>query len=292
MSESPSMSELEERLLARSVELTGHGPDRLVDADGDVQLRDSPFGVWVRIAAVGDVRQPSVVFVLVPLAKLPASDAVAEAVSRAVSGHAAECRFSEDTVQIFCTAPASVLDRAEGFRDQVAQVVALGESVVAAVQPRFGGLTPEQFRVLSGWRGRDEGVEEILREVARKVGGRVLTHGWNPSIESVPLLVSEERVPGGWANRFVTVDAQGALRFRSTVPGVREGVKGFALRIDRLDPETARVWAGRLGLEGGVGPLGIEEVRSLAGRAWAELTGAFRDLTHDTGDAWQPVDDA
>jgi hypothetical protein len=292
MSESPSMSELRERLLARSVELTGHRPDQLVDADGDVQLRDSPFGVWVRIAAVGDQQQPSVVFVLAPLAKLPASDAVVEAVNRAASGHPAECRFSEDTVQIFYPAPASVLDRAEAFRDQVAQVVALGESVVAAVQPRFGGLTPEQFRVLSGWRGRDESVEEMLREVAGKVGGRVLTHGWNPSIESAPLLVVEERVPGGWANRFVTVDDQGALRFRSTVPGVREGVKGFALRIDRLDPETARVWARRLGVVGGAGPLGTEEVRSLRVRAWSELTGAFRDLPHDTGDAWQPVDDA
>jgi hypothetical protein len=286
------MSELEERLLARSVELTGHRPDHLVDADGDVQLRDSPFGVWVRIAAVGDEGKMSVVFVLVPLANLPATEAVVDAVNRAVSGHPAECRFAEETVQIFYPSPSSVLDQADDFRDQVAQVVALGESVVAAVQPRFGGLTPEQFRVLSGWRGRDEGVEEILREVARKVGGRVLTHGWNPSIESAPLLVFEERVPGGWANRFVTVDDQGALRFRSTVPGVREGVKGFALRIDRLDPEMARAWARRLGVEGGVGPLGIEEVRSLRARAWSELTGAFRDLPHDTGDAWQPVDDA
>jgi len=69
-------------------------------------------------------------------------------------------------------------------------------------------------------------------------------------------------------------------------------VKGFALWIDRLDPETARVRARRLGVEGGVGPLGIEEARSLRDRAWAELTGAFRDLPHDTGDAWQPVDDA
>jgi hypothetical protein len=284
-----SVTDLRSLLLARSTELTGKPAERLVDDEGDVQLADSPFGIWARLMARAGDGRPLLVFVLCPLMELAPSGELEPLVKRSLAGRSVEYRLGSGAIQLFAPVPVTVLDRAEDFRSAFESMLAVGNDVVAAVQPKLGGLTPEQHRVLGGWRGRDDGIEDILRSVAADTGATMLSHGWDPRRESPPLLCFEDRVEGGWANRFVTLDAEGAVRFRSTVPGVRDGARGFALTIHRLDPEAARAWAERLGTERMPGKLSADAIRSLAGRAWKNLWDAMDGLPRDSGDAWQPA---
>ena len=166
----------------------------------------------------------------------------------------------------------------------------VGMSVIAAVQPRFGGLTPAQRRALLGWRGHDAGIEADLRTILGPAGGELLAHGWDPRSESLPFLVTEENVPEGWVRRFVTVDREGAVRFRSSVPGKRDGGRGFEFTIYRLDPDAARIWAGRLGVPATSGKVRVEEIVPFAGRPWQQLMDAMEGLPRQSGDALAPVE--
>jgi len=163
---------------------------------------------------------------------VPVSDGVRAAIEKALSGHpvAKWALTSWGCVQFLCVVPDSVLDDDGRFRQQVAAVNALGDLAIAAVQRAFGGFTGEQQRVLAGWRGRNDEIEAMLTSVASEVGGKILSHGWDPRHESLPLLVVEEKVPGGWANRFATVDATGMVRLRTTVPVSQDGERGHSLR--------------------------------------------------------------
>ena len=269
------------------MELTGNPPRALVDDDGDVVLADSPFNTWGRVLARQSDGRPFVVFVMIPLTGLQPSEELDDLVRRTIAGRSVEYQFGANAIQLFGPHAPSVLDRPEEFRAALASMVSVGNAVVDAVQPKLGGLTSEQYRVLAGWRAVDDQVEADLRAVLGANAGDLLAHGWDPRKESVPLLVSEESVPGGWARRFVTVDDEGAVRFRAAVPGAREGARGIGLTIHRLTPDAARTWAGRVGLEVGEGKLRAEEVRSLAGRPWKELLDATGGLPLQSGDGWE-----
>ena len=214
-----SESELRSLLLARAVELTGNPAQALVDDDGDVVLADSPFNTWGRVLARQSDGRPFVVFVMIPLTGLQPSEELDDLVRRTIAGRLVEYQFGANAIQLFGPHAPSVLDRPEEFRAAFASMMSVGNAVVDAVQPKLGGLTSEQYRVLAGWRGVDDQVEADLRAALGASAGDLLAHGWDPRKESVPLLVSEESVPGGWARRFVTVDDEGAVRFRAAVPG-------------------------------------------------------------------------
>ena len=283
-----SESELRSLLLARAAELTGHPAERLVDGDGDVVLSDGTFNVWGRILPDSSSGQFRLVFVMAPLLELEPSQELAHFLTQTLSGQSIYPEFGNDAVWLFGPTSTTVLERTESFRETFASMVAVGMTVIAAVQPQFGGLTPAQRRALLGWRGHDAGIEADLRDILGPGGGDLLAHGWNPRSESLPLLVTEEDVPDGWVKRFVTVDADGAVRFRSSVPGVRDGDRGVALTIHRLDPDAARAWAGRVGIEVRDGKLRVEDVLTLAGRPWQDLMDATNDLPRQFGDAWEP----
>ena len=283
-----SESELRSLLLARAVELTGHSAQGLVDDDGDVALGDSPFNIWGRVLTRQADGGPIVVFVMAPLTGLQASEELDDLVGRTLAGRSVVHQFGGSAIQLFGPHQTTVLDRPEDFRAAFASMVSVGKKVIDAVQPKLGGLTSEQYRVLAGWRGVDDQVEADLRAVLGAKGGELLAHGWDPRKESVPLLVSEEGVPGGWVNRFITVDTEGAIRFRATVPGVRDDARGFELTIHRLDPDAAWTWAGRVGIEVREGKLEAAELRSLAGRPWQEMMDAMGGLPRQSGDAWVP----
>ncbi len=284
-----SEADLRAVLLARAVEITRNPMEALLDDDGDVIMGDSPFGMWGRIQKHPTTGQTFVVFVMAPLVELEPSDELADVVRATLAGKSVDFQFGDTAVQLFAPRPVMVLDPPDGFRKVFDSVFSIAMSVIDAVQPKFGGLTPEQKRALSGWRGHDDAVEADLRAILDPAGGALLAHGWNRKSESLPLLVTEERVPGGWAKRFVTVDDTGAVRFRASVPGVRDGGHGCELTIHRLDPDAARTWAGRVGVPASDGKVRVEEVVSLAGRPWQELTDAMEGLPRQSGDAWEPV---
>ena len=283
-----SESELRSLLLARAVELTGQSAPGLVDDDGDVALGDSPFNIWGRVITRQSDGRTVVVFVIAPLMELQPSAELDALVKLTLAGRSVDYQYGGNAIQLFGPRPTTVLERQEDFRTAFASMVSVGKEVVAAVQPKLGGLTSEQYRVLAGWRGVNDQIDADLRSVLGAEAGELLAHGWDPRKESVPLLVSEESVPGGWARRFVTVDAEGSVRFRASVPGVREGARGFALTIHRLDPDAARTWAQRVGIEVPAGMLRVNEVLSLAGRPWQELMDATSNLPRQFGDAWDP----
>jgi hypothetical protein len=284
-----SESELRSLLLRRAVELTGNPAQALVDDDGDVVLADSPFNTWGRVLERQADGRPFVVFVMIPLTGLQSSEELDDLVRRTIAGRSVEYQFGANAIQLFGPHAPSVLDRPEEFRAALASMMSVGNAVVDAVQPELGGLTSEQYRVLAGWRGVDDQVEADLRAALGASAGDLLAHGWDPRKESVPLLVSEESVPGGWARRFVTVDDEGAVRFRAAVPGAREGARGIELTIQRLDSDTAGIWAQRLGLQGRTGKIDVEGIQCLAGRPWQQLVDAVSGLPHQFGDAWQEV---
>jgi len=277
-------------LLTRASELVGAPGERLVDEDGDVHLADSPFGVWGRLSrrstSGGEL---GLVFVLTPVGELEPSIEIDEAVRHIVAGRAFVYSFGGAAIQLFAPRPVSVLERIDEFRREFDAVMALGKEIVSAIQPKFGGLTTEQSRILRGWRGTSDEVAAVLGAIAAETGSRFLAHGWDPRRESPPLLISEERWEWGWARRFVTVETDGSIRLRSTIPGTRDRVRGFALAVHRLNANDAITWAGRLGLEPGPAPLRAERVQSLFGRPWQEIWAAMDDLPRETGDAWQPV---
>ena len=286
---SPSEAELRSLLQMRAEELTGHPAARLVDDEGDVVLSDGTFNVWGRILPDPSSSQFRLVFVMAPLLELKPSQELAQFLTQTLSGRSIHPQFGNDEVWLFGPVSTMVLAQPESFRETFASMVADGMTVIAAVQPRFGGLTPAQRRALLGWRGHDAGIEADLRAALGPRGGDLLAHGWDPRSESLPLLVTEEDVPDGWVKRFVTVDADGAVRFRSSVPGVRDGGRGCELTIYRLDPNAARVWAGRMGIPASDGKVRVEEIVSLAGRPWQELMDAMNGLPRQSGDAWEPV---
>jgi hypothetical protein len=278
-------------LLTRASELVGAPGERLVDEDGDVHLADSPFGVWGRLSrratSGGEI---GLVFVLTPVGELEASVEIDEVVRGIVAGRAFVYSFGGAAIQLFAPRPVATLEDPDDFRREFDAAVAIGKEIVSAIQPRFGGLTTEQSRILRGWRGTSDEVAAVLGAVTAETGSRFLAHGWDPRRESPPLLISEERCEWGWARRFVTVEADGSIRLRSTIPGTRDGVRGFALAVRRLNSGEAATWAGRLGLDAGPGPLRAGRVQSLSGRPWQELWAATDGLSHDSGDAWQPVE--
>ena len=283
-----SESELRSLLLARAGELTGIRAERLVDDDGDVALGDSPFNIWGRLLARETDGRGSVAFVMTPLMELQPSEELDDLVKRTLAGRSVHYQFGANAIQLFGPHPTTVLDRQEDFRAAFASMVSVGKEVIDAVQPKLGGLTSEQHRVLAGWRGVDDQIDADLRAVLGAKASELLAHGWDPRRESLPLLVSEESVPEGWARRFVTVDAVGAIRFRASVPGVREGARGTGLTIHGLHPDTARIWAGRVGIDVREGKLRVEDVLTLAGRSWQELMDAMSGLPGQGGDGWEP----
>ena len=284
-----SESELRSLLQTRAAELTGHPAARLVDDEGDVVLSDGTFNVWGRILPDPSSGQFRLVFVMAPLLELKPSQELAQFLTQTLSGQSIHPEFGNDAVWLFGPVSTTVLEQPESFLKTFASMVAVGMNVIAAVQPRFGGLTPAQRRALLGWRGHDAGIEADLRAALGPGGGELLAHGWDPRSESLPLLVIEEDVPEGWAKRFVTVDADGAVRFRSSVPGVRDGARGNELTIHRLDAAAARTWAKRVGIPAADGKVRVEEIASLAGRPWQELWDAMNGLPRQSGDAWDPV---
>ncbi len=284
-----SEGELRSLLQTRAEELTGHPAARLVDDEGDVVLSDGTFNVWGRIQPDPSSGQFRLVFVMAPLLELKPSRELADFLTQTLSGQPIHPNFGSDSVWLFGPVSAEVIEQPESFREIFARMVAVGMRVIAAVQPRFGGLTPAQRRALLGWRGHDAGIEADLRAALGQAAGELLAHGWDPGSESLPLLVTEEDVPEGWAKRFVTVDDTGAVRFRASVPAVRDGGHGCELTIHRLDPDAARTWAGRVGVPASDGKVRVEEVVSLAGRPWQELTDAMEGLPRQSGDAWEPV---
>ena len=269
------------------MELTGRSAPGLVDDDGDVALGDSPFNTWGRVLMRQADGRPLVVFVMTPLTELQPSEELDNLVRRTLAGRSVDYQFGANAIQLFGPNPPTILDRQEDFRAAFASMVSIGKEIIDAAQPKVGGLTSEQYRVLAGWRGVDDQIDADLRAVLGTKAGELLAHGWDPRKESVPLLVSEESVPGGWARRFVTVDTEGAIRFRASVPGIRDGFRGFALTIHMLAPGAARNWAQRLGLQERTGAIDVEAIKCLAGRPWHELVDALRGLPHQCGDAWQ-----
>jgi hypothetical protein len=277
-------------LLTRASELVGAPGERLVDEDGDVHLADSPFGVWGRLSrrstSGGEL---GLVFVLTPVGELEPSIEIDEAVRRIVAGRAFVYSFGGAAIQLFAPRPVSVLESLDDFRREFDAAVVIGKEIVSAIQPRFGGLTTEQSPLLRGRRGTSDEGAAVLGAAAAGAGARFLAHGWDPRRESPPLLISEERCEWGWARRFVTVETDGGIRLRSTIPGTRDGVRGLALAVQRLNANDAITWARRLGLDPGREPLRAEPVQSLFGRRWQELWAAMDDLPRESGDAWQPV---
>ena len=285
-----SKADLRAVLLERAGEITRIPAEALLDDDGDVILGDSPFGMWGRIQTHPTSGQPFLVFVMAPLLELELSAELDDVVRATLAGRSVEFQFGGTAIQLFAPRPITVLDPPEVFRQAFDSVFSTAVSVIDAVQPRFGGLTPVQKRVLSGWRGQDAAIEADLRAILEPTGGELLAHGWDPRSESLPLLATEESVPGGWARRFVTVDADGAVRFRSSIPGVRDGGRGAELTIHRLDPDAARTWAGRMGIPASDRDVRKEDITSLAGRPWQELMDAMNGLPRQSGDAWAPVE--
>ena len=283
-----SESELRSLLLARAVELTGQSAPGLVDDDGDVALGDSPFNIWGRVITRQSDGRTVVVFVIAPLMELQPSAELDALVKLTLAGRSVDYQFGGNAIQLFGPRSTTVLERQEDFRATFASMVSVGKAVIDAVQPKLGGLTSEQYRALAGWRGVNDQIDADLRAVLGAKAGELLAHGWDSRKESVPLLVSEVLVEGSWARRFVTVDADGAVRFRASVPEVRDGARGFALTIHRLDTNAARSWAQRVGIEVPAGKLRLDEVLSLAGRPWQELMDATNDLPRQFGDAWEP----
>jgi hypothetical protein len=285
-----SKADLRAVLLERAGEITRIPAEALLDDDGDVILGDSPFGMWGRIQTHPTSGEPFVVFVMAPLVELEHSAELDDAVRATLAGRSVEFQFGGTAIQLFAPRPITALDSPEVFRQAFDSVFSVAMSVIDAVQPRFGGLTPVQKRVLSGWRGQDAAIEADLRAILEPTGGELLAHGWDPRSESLPLLVTEESVPRGWARRFVTVDAGGAVSFRSSIPGVRDGGRGAELNIHRLDAHAARTWAGRMGIPAPDRDVRKEDITSLAGRPWQELMDAMNGLPRQSGDAWAPVE--
>jgi hypothetical protein len=285
----PTLETLRTLLLERAVERFGFRPRNLVDEDGDVRLADSPFGVFARLLPRRDGDGSHLDILVVPLVVFTPSPEADAAVRAVIGDRPVHHVFGNGTLHLFVPVPPSDLASAEAFRGHVERAIGLGHEVLAAVQPRHGGLTPEQNRVLGGWRGVSDEIEGILRTVAAGTGGELLTHGWDPRRESVPLLCFEDWSGWAWASRFVTLESDGGLRLRSTVPGERDGARGFTLTVHRLAPPAARDWAARLGVKGAGPRLEPGDLRSLAGRPWSELWQAMEGLPRETGDGWQVV---
>lgn len=289
-----SESELKSRLVMRLSEITGKKPERLVDEDGDVQWKDSPFGIWARTSSRVPDGKLFVVVLAVPLLEVPASDRLAGLMSGALNGAGAEWKISRGAIHIFHNCLDSVLDNVDDLKRELALVAAMGKAVVATVQPVLGGFTAEQQRVLKGWRGRDERIEADMLAIATQTGGTLVVeesplvarHGWNPRIESLPALVVEERVRGGWANRFATVGGDGVLRLRCTMPAPRDGLAGHLFTVARAEAAQAREWFRRLGGHDPQELVTLDDLRSLEGRPWVELNAALRDLPHEDGESW------
>jgi hypothetical protein len=280
--------ELWSLLLTRAAELTGAPKSSLVDDDGDVHLADSPFGAWGRLQRRDSSGELEVVLLAVPLTGLTVLAGLREAVEGAIDDPEVVLRLADGSIHLFWPHPPEVLDRPEDFRAALDRLMAIGKRVVAAVQPALGGLTTEQTRLLEGWRGVNRDVEADLAATAGD-GITVLAHGWDPRRESPPLLCFEDRAGGAWERRFVTVEKDGGLRLRSTVPVARESRRGFELTVRRFAPEAARTWAGRLGVPPRAGKLEVEEVAALAGRPWRELWEAAEGLASEGGVAWEGV---
>ncbi len=66
-------------------------------------------------------------------------------------------------------------------------------------------------------------------------------------------------------------------------------MRGFELTIQKLDPESSRVWATRLGVRLAAGPVRLEDLQALGSRTWAELKQATDGLPCLAGDGWQPM---
>ena len=274
------------RLRDRAAEFTRQDPERLVDEDGDVQQCDSPFGIWARLARGRP--ETSLVLVAAPLLEVLARPGLEAEVASCIPGTTIAWKLGQGSIQLFEPVSMDLLDSQETFARAVSALRDVGTALVAAVQPRFGGLTAEQQRVLRGWRGHDPRVDADMNAIAAETGATVLRHGWDPETESAPLLVVEE-TGSAWANRFVTMENGGAIRFRSTVRERCNGVPGFSLTIVRLDTAAAGIWARGLGLEPRGQTLEEQDVRHLAGRSWDALTASLAELPHQRGQGWEPA---
>lgn len=279
---------LRARLAALAVELTGFDRDHMLDVDGDLQLRDNPFCIFARVATTQRHPEPRLIFVVVPLLEVRTSERLLDLVDRALSGRADERTVANNAIQFFCPFSVSVLDKLDDFRHAYASALSLGEAVIAAVQPECGGLTAVQQRVLRGWQAYDPGIETEIRAITEQAGGKLLTHGWNPRNESLPLLANEEWDDGREADHFVTVDASGCVRLRRKMADRRDGEVGIALIIHELSPGAARTWAQRMGSAVPSGPVTADELRGLTPRSWREMIGALAELSHTSGDVWKP----
>jgi hypothetical protein len=294
----PPVPDARSKLLALASRLIGQPPERLVDEDGDVILRDSPFGIFARLRTRSTDGARVVVFVAGPLLELPATEAAGRLLEQTLGTYPVDWKFGEDVVHLFTACPEAVLDDEDAFRMQVASMAAYGDLVVAAVQPVLGGLTAEQYRVLEGWRGEAERLDGLMMAIVATTHAKVTAEdpelrardAWSPLRESLPLLITEEEVLGGWVKRFATVDAKGSVRLRGTVAGRREGERTYQLTFTRLDAEAAWTWARRLGATGHPGPMGAGDLQALAGHGWHDLLEAASDLPGERSQRCWPAE--
>ena len=130
-----------QQLAERVERYTGWPASQLRDADGDLQLEDSPFGLFARLATP----RPGLLLVACPLLEVEVTDEV-RAILDELTRDRVAWAHGADAIQLFrLVGPKALTDDAHFWREADG-LLALGRKVVAAVQPRHGGLTPEQWR--------------------------------------------------------------------------------------------------------------------------------------------------